>query len=124
MDRQRIVVVGVLACVVLAAFVAPAAAKPHWKKAPCTIVGTGQGEMLRGTGVHDVICARGGNDTCTRSAATTSSAVGRGTTAFRETMATMSWREGPARIGTTEGTTERPDDRRQGQGQLQRRGRE
>ena len=50
MDRQRIVVVGVLAGVVLGAFVAPAAAKPHWKKAPCTIVGTGQGEVLRGTG--------------------------------------------------------------------------
>ena len=66
MDRQRIVVVGVLVGVMLTAMVTPSAAKPRWKLAPCTIVGTGQGDELRGTGVRDVICGRGGNDTVKR----------------------------------------------------------
>ena len=62
MGRQRIVIGGVLACVMFAAFVTPAGAKPRWKLAPCTIVGTGRDDVLRGTGMHDVICARGGDD--------------------------------------------------------------
>ena len=65
MDRQRIVVVGVLVGVMLGGVRGPGSGEApledravhhrrHGARVRCS----------RGTGVHDVICARGGNDTC------------------------------------------------------------